>query len=322
MAEQVVLVLTQRFDPTADLVIRELHSRRVPLARVDSAEFPEMLSMRAVIGPGHPRWDGVLTTEHRAVRLSEIRSVWYRRPSQFALHPELSRSERVWAEREARAGFGGVLGALRCRWVNHPHRIRIAESKPRQLCLAAESGLMVPPTLVTNDPGAARSFVAAQPGGAVYKPLSGPPEPVQGQALALYTSPVALPEITDGVRRCAHLFQARIPKRFEVRLVVVGTALFAARIDATSERARMDWRSDYASLTYQPITIPESVAAGVRRVMKSLGLVYAAWDFIVDPQGCWHFIEINPNGQWGWIELATGLPIASALADLLEGHTS
>jgi len=29
------------------------------------------------------------------------------------------------------------------------------------------------------------------------------------------------------------------------------------------------------------------------------------------------FWDMNPNGQWGWIEELTGLPIARAIAELL-----
>lgn len=67
--------------------------------------------------------------------------------------------------------------------------------------------------------------------------------------------------------------------------------------------------------------MPQPVSDGVNQLMTSLGLAYGTLDFIVDPEECWYFLEVNPNGQWGWIELATGLPIAHAIADLLEGWT-
>jgi glutathione synthase/RimK-type ligase-like ATP-grasp enzyme len=98
-------------------------------------------------------------------------------------------SDHLWAEREARAGFGGVLGALRCRWLNHRHRNAIAESKPLQLATAAACGLAIPDTFITNDPEAARTFVTAQEGGAIYKPLRGSPDGTARKPVALYTSP-------------------------------------------------------------------------------------------------------------------------------------
>ncbi|WP_435858953.1 hypothetical protein [Streptomyces varsoviensis] len=32
-------------------------------------------------------------------------------------------------------------------------------------------------------------------------------------------------------------------------------------------------------------------------------------------------LECNPNGQWAWLEDAAGLPIARAIAGLLENGT-
>jgi hypothetical protein len=55
--------------------------------------------------------------------------------------------------------------------------------------------------------------------------------------------------------------------------------------------------------------------------MRSLGLVFGALDFVVTDKAdeTHQFIEINPNGQWGWIENNTGQPISRALADALKG---
>lgn len=65
---------------------------------------------------------------------------------------------------------------------------------------------------------------------------------------------------------------------------------------------------------------PAAVAHGVRQLMCSLELAFGALDFEVDDAGSWWFYEINPNGQWLWIEQQTGLPISAALAELLGGR--
>jgi len=117
--------------------------------------------------------------------------------------------------------------------------------------------------------------------------------------------------------------KARVNKQYEVRLTVVDERFFAARIDAGSDAARIDWRRDYDSLSYEVISeLPADVCAGVRRLMRSFGLRFAAMDFIVDPAGTRHFLDLNPNGQWAWIEDATGLPITAALADALTSGTN
>ncbi|MFJ9774463.1 hypothetical protein ACIRVF_25040 [Kitasatospora sp. NPDC101157] len=80
----------------------------------------------------------------------------------------------------------------------------------------------------------------------------------------------------------------------------------------------LDWRSEYRNLTYEPVDCAEPVRAALLRFLGESGLRFGAFDFAATPEGEWWFLECNPNGQWAWLEHATGLPITSAIADLLE----
>ncbi|MFJ5850426.1 hypothetical protein [Streptomyces sp. NPDC092903] len=104
-----------------------------------------------------------------------------------------------------------------------------------------------------------------------------------------------------------------------MRLTVVGRRMFAAAIHAGSSAAHEDWRSDYGSLTYTTTTVPHDVATGMLALMDRLQLRYGAADFVVGGNGEWTFLEVNPCGQWDWIQGTTGLPIVEALANDLEG---
>jgi glutathione synthase/RimK-type ligase-like ATP-grasp enzyme len=151
---------------------------------------------------------------------------------------------RTTAGVQARLGFGGLLACFDS-WLNHPHPIGYAEYKPVQLRAARESGLRVPRTLLTNDPRAARAFVAAA-GEAVYKPFGGVAAVTDIDGVhQLFATPVDATRAGDpAVAHTMHLFQRWVPKAFEVRLTVVDGGFFAARIDADSDEARTDWRSD------------------------------------------------------------------------------
>ncbi|WP_055550614.1 ATP-grasp ribosomal peptide maturase [Streptomyces sp. NBRC 110028] len=318
-----VLVLTRPTDATADLVIAELNGRSVPVHRLDPGDFPEALAMAARIGPDCASWEGVLRGQHRDVSLADVRSVYYRRPAGHRLHPDMPEQDARWADAEARAGFGGLVTALPCLWVNYPHRNTLAAFPPVALATATRSGLAVPRTLITNDPTEAREFVAALPGQvAAYKALGTThPSDDGGRPQALWTTQVRPGEIDESVRRTAHQFQEWVDKAYEVRLTVVGPHLFAAEIHAGSAAARIDFRSDYDSLTYKPCEVPHHVAAGVYKLTYAFGLQYAAMDFLVNPQGDWTLIDLNPNGQWGFIPDLRA-PITQALADLLERPTT
>ncbi|WP_328990134.1 hypothetical protein OG394_28235 [Kribbella sp. NBC_01245] len=77
-------------------------------------------------------------------------------------------------------------------------------------------------------------------------------------------------------------------------------------------------RSVRLVVRYAVVRVPDEVAGAVRVMMDRLGLAFGAFDFIVRRDGQWVFIELNPNGQWAWIEQEVGLPISAALADVLE----
>jgi hypothetical protein len=51
--------------------------------------------------------------------------------------------------------------------------------------------------------------------------------------------------------------------------------------------------------------------------MASFGLNFASLDMIVTPDGEFVFLELNPNGQWLWLEYELGLPLVASMADLL-----
>jgi len=307
-----VLILTERLDPTADLVVAALAERGVAVYRADTAEFPSALTVTAELGA--EGWDTELRSATRSLAFEDICGAYYRRPSAFSL-PAMNAADRQWAELEARVGLGGLLATVP-NWLNHPNRIGYAEYKPVQLATAGTAGLRVPRTLITNDPDAAQRF-ARQIGPVVYKPFSSALEQ-DGRRMFVYTSPVAAEDLADdAIRLTAHLFQEHLEKAYEVRLTVVDEAFFAAALTSRSAAGQIDWRSDYDAIDYAVTSVPASVREGVCRMMAALGLRFAAADFVVTPAGEWYFLDLNPNGQWAWIEHETGLPICAAITTAL-----
>jgi ATP-grasp ribosomal peptide maturase len=314
-----VLVIAANDDWPTDRVVTELTGRGVEVFRMDTADFPQQISLTGRIDRGHG-WTGELATVNRTVDLSRVGAVYYRAPGAFQFPDGMTGPEERFAAAQARAGLGGVLSALDCRWVNHPTFMARAEYKPVQLDAARSCGLRIPPTLITNRPDAVRAF-AAEVGDIVCKPVASPVLIEDGQLKSVYTQRLNAADLADlrGIHTTAHLFQGWVSKEHEVRLTVVGERMFAAAIHAGSEASFEDWRADYGSLTYTTTTVPVDVAAGMRILMDRLHLTYGAADFVVDPAGRWWFLEVNPCGQWDWIQGATGQPIAAAIADELQG---
>ncbi|HEY2724536.1 MAG TPA: ATP-grasp ribosomal peptide maturase [Pseudonocardiaceae bacterium] len=321
-----VLVLAEELDRTADGVIQGLVDRGVPVMRLDLSWFPQQLALDAEFRDG--QWRGSLRTDRHGVELEEIRSIWVRTPSSFRMPDGMSAVERDYAKREAKLGVGGVLMSLsQVLWVNRPDLAATAVYKPVQLATAARCGLSVPRTLVTNSPKAVTRFAAGSSTGLVLKPLSTNLIWEDHTYKMGWTRRLSEQDLSDlrGLDVTAHQLQDWAPKRFECRAVVIGSEIFAVAIHAESAAAYVDWRSDFPSLRYEVMQLPDAVTAGLRAFMSELGLVYGAFDLVigVDQQGgdrVW-LLECNPGGQYGFLEGAAGVPVTSTLVDLLANGT-
>lgn len=314
-----VLLLTGLGDTTADLVTKELEHRSVRVFRLDTGDFPASINVTAHFDG---RWQGELDSADGSVDLADIRSIYVRRPTEFRFPPALSDAEQRFASREARRGLGGLLMSLPCTWVNHPSRAADAEYKPYQLATAAACGLDVPRTVITNVPGDADWHYAFLRSSAIYKTLSSAIVPDGQRVSLIYTTDVTRANMADDrVALTAHQFQQHIRKVRDVRATVVGKQVFAANIlvDADTTEYLLDWRSDYPALHYEPTTLPPEVGASLLKLTERLGLVFASADFVVTEEGQHYFVDLNPSGQWGWIQEATDLPIAAAIAAHLAG---
>ncbi|WP_326699076.1 ATP-grasp ribosomal peptide maturase [Streptomyces sp. NBC_01754] len=314
-----VAVVTEVDDVTADMVITELNKRGVPVVRFDPSDIGDRLLLSARFG-AHPAASpaGHFRTPSRASALEGVRSVYWRRPT-WPYFEHLDDPDARFAAAQVRHGLGGTLYALpNAHYVNHPLRNFTAEHKPLQLAVAERIGLTVPPTLISNDLNDVRAFIVEH-GQVIYKTLRWTPyRRGDGVGLTTWTEPVTADEVDERVTVVPHLFQARVDKVADVRVVVVGPKVFAVRIDSDL----LDWRADYSALSYKPVNLPFGAEKALIAHLKHFGLASGSFDLCITRDDGLHWLELNPNGQWGWLEGETGLPIASAFADLLEQGTT
>jgi len=66
------------------------------------------------------------------------------------------------------------------------------------------------------------------------------------------------------------------------------------------------------------VTVPTSLSCALLVILRHYGLNYGAFDVIQEPDGRYYFLELNPNGQYLWIELLTGAPMSLAMVELIE----
>jgi glutathione synthase/RimK-type ligase-like ATP-grasp enzyme len=300
-------------------VALELRRRGAPYRVFDPASFPSASSV-TMDGSGddlsvHIAGDGA------ALDLRTVTGIWYRRPGPVRPPDQLRPEEAEWLRRECEHFMAGVWATVDAVWVSEPRRIREASLKLHQLNLARGLGFRVPRFIVTNEVSRARAFVTAFPTGVVVKTLALPSLVVDDRAALLYTHVLTREDVRylDAVRFGPTLLQEFVPKRLDVRVTVIGETLFAVGIESGGvESARADIRgAEIYDLPHRPIDLPGPVAAACLALVAGLGLRFGAIDLLLTPEGEFVFLEINPNGQWHWLEEITGLPMTKALCDLL-----
>lgn len=317
-----VVIFAEKADIPVDAVVRELAARNVPVFRADTSWFPRSLTLEALLG-SDGTWTGVLATKHRAVNLSDIRSIWSRHPGAFSFAEGMTDVERAYAHREARLGLGGVLASLDVLWVNHPNRSADSAYKPLQLVVATRCGLVTAATVITNSPEVVRRFATESPTGVVRKSL-GPNTVIEGGTFTVaFTHRLTSAALADlsGVDATATQLQRWVSKVHEARVICVGEQMFTIVIRAGSAASRVDWRADYPSLSYEWVSTPPEIEKRLRVYMATMGLTYAAVDFAIDADQRWVFLESNSAGQYFWLETNTGAPITHALCDVLAAGT-
>ncbi len=318
-----IVIVTNREDYTADYLILELQRRRVEYVRFNVEDFPQRASIVWSLRGG--KLDGHFDFPRRRVDFGEITSIWYRRPVPPVPSSGITDStDFEFAATESQAALDGLWRSLDCFWVSHPDSLRRAEIKLYQLKVAVGLGFEIPATIVTNDPTEARSFYQDQAGSVIYKPLQRS-RLIRGDDVSLiYTNPVE-PQDAESLDRVLYapvLLQRYAPKDVEIRATVIGKQAFAVEIHSQDHpESRHDWRKgDTASLRHQSHLLPEDIEAKCVALVETLGLAFGAIDMIKTPDGKYIFLEINPNGQWAWIQqLCPEVPLREALIDLLVG---
>jgi hypothetical protein len=255
----------------------------------------------------------------------DISAVIFRRPKPFQPLVDgdphhVRHAADEWAE-----AWEGFLAQIPVpKWINHPSRNFSASHKMDQLIKAFDSGFRVPESLVTNNPEKALEFTRSQENGVVIKPLasgfierSNPEEDTVIYTVELEKDSPLLQDL----KACPVLFQEKIRKHLDVRVTVLDEKIIAIGLKGQDQDGaqRLDIRrNNMVGVEYIPLTVPDRIRDAIHGMMTRYELRFAALDFAIDDQGEWVFFEVNPNGQWAWLDLEGAAHIATTFVNSLR----
>jgi hypothetical protein len=254
----------------------------------------------------------------------DIKSVWYRRPNHFNLKIK-DPVQRSYTERELSTFLDGLWSIVpqRAFWLSYPRSLEHARKKIYQLELAQELGLLIPRTIITNDPEKVKEFYSSCHGKMVFKAIYHEFLNYGDKTFNIPTTLVTERHLAqiDLIKNLPALFQEFISKDYEMRITVVGEKFFCIKIDSQKNPLTIvDWRNPiYINhLSYSEIKTPDWLKRICAEMLRILDLSFGAFDFVVDKKGRVFFLEVNPNGQWYWLESLTGALISDAIVDTLR----
>jgi glutathione synthase/RimK-type ligase-like ATP-grasp enzyme len=320
ISNKLVLILTRRSDRESDYVGIGLMRRGVDYVRIDIEDIPDLLRIRYSIKQGLESIKFLLN--EREIDVAHISAVYLRNFEVKAIKSRGDNLSKKFSLEQWDDTYSILQARLKCPWVNHPDATRVANDRLQQLAAAKSIGLNIPETVITNDPEMARDFYQVHRDRSIIKALHHHAVQVGNRVYAMYTHKMTNKDLSylNDLVNAPCILQEKLVKKSDIRVTVVGKQIFAVEIDSQSnKKGRNDLhRCPLIDLPKRTIELNKSDQDRCIRLLDFFGLQYGAIDLVRDTHDRLIFLEINPTGDWLWIEQHTGLPITEAMTDLLE----
>lgn len=309
-----ILIVAPPDDVHAVCVAQDLEKMGKPFRLIDSAQLSSdgRLQFRAGQHSGST-WTGI---DGEPIAMETVDTVWHRRRFLPPVAARLPIGDQQYFQREWTELISGVFASLDDAWFVNDPESQTAAVKPLQLRLAQKIGLRIPDTIITNDPAAAAAFIDRHQQRVVHKTLAAP----RHRFLDTKAWSAADRDLLDRLVLAPTIFQETITDCCELRVTVIGNRVFAAEFRPAA--GLIDGRLDLAT-PYRPHPLPADVSRRLLALVRQLGLVFSTIDMKLTEAGEYVFLELNPMGQYLYVEILTGLPLTAAMAELLaSGRTA
>ncbi|WP_119079950.1 MvdC/MvdD family ATP grasp protein [Chitinophaga alhagiae] len=301
---------------TINLVQQHLEQLGYPSFRFNSDEFGTRYRLRYKLTPAGPEYQ--LEHGHTLIDAADITGVWYRKLWGLKVPPSLDAAYVPAFLKEYNTSLHIFLDALDVPWINRidiDHAV--SGNKLLQLTAAQAAGLAVPQTLFSNHAEDAIRFYDDHNGDVVVKLHGALSKTMDGKGDFFPTTRLRKEDVPmlESLSACPMILQEYIPKDRELRIVYVDGEFFTGSLRAPETT---DWRTASTTIIqWEPFVLPPAQEEKISRLMQLLGLPFGAIDMIVQPDGEYVFLEVNPQGEWGMLQKYLGFPIAETIAEKL-----
>ena len=198
--------------------------------------------------------------------------------------------------------------------VNAPDARMRARLKPVQLAKAWSIGFSIPRTSVGNviPPKSLGESI-------FFKPLTSDIPAEGASAFPDRFDRSELEALNENTKLCPSIYQEYCEKQYELRVCVFGDNVYSFALDSQNiEAAKVDWRRVILpDGAISEVSLSDDEEEKCRSIVKALGLDYGILDLVRDLSGNLIFLEVNPDGQWLWLQSQTGVDLAGPFARFL-----
>lgn len=316
-----ILILTNSLDGIhSDVVINKLKEKGEKVFRLDTDTISGGKT-KLVFSASSSDFFFTFQNVNDFLHSEQVKSVWYRRPNDFDFKIK-DAQQKDFAEAEMSSVLEGMWVSLdRVYWLNTPEALERARKKILQLQIARKVGFLIPDTLITNFPESAREFMKTKDE-VISKALNQGYFEYENKSYTTLTTLLNQKHLKQLylIKTLPTLFQNLIKKAYELRVTIIHHDIYAFKLESQLQKeTAIDWRNPkYIHLIpHTLVTLPSHVRKKCLEIMKFFKLNYGAIDLIVDTQGNYIFLEINPNGQWYWLEHLTKTPLTDRIVKAL-----
>ncbi|GAA4794860.1 hypothetical protein GCM10023231_24050 [Olivibacter ginsenosidimutans] len=325
MARKKVLIITHtRDNDCVSNVIDHINALGGDAIRFNVDRYPTAIDLTSCYANG--KWQIILKDEE-SHSLTDIASVWYRRSHHIGGNVKELLAEAYYAAAtgEIKRTLYGMVEALPCFQMERYSTYRRLDSKEEQLKVAASCGLQIPATCISNSPEEVKNFINNN-GEVITKMQSSFSIRQEGIEQVVFTNQVSEADLDqlDTLQYCPMMFQQKLEKQLELRVTIVGNQCFAFSVNSQQTiDAQIDWRRDGLKLinAWQPYPLPPEIERRLSALMDYYKLNYGAVDLILTPDNQYYFLEINPAGEYFWLDKLCEHAISKQIAAVLLGHT-
>ena len=307
------LIISSTIDFSTDLVCYRLFAKGKKFYRLNRDEF---FKHKVEVDLQNKYMRVTIDNKEFHAGFEEIKGIYFRAPVFLRTQSKKVLSLREQLERNQWSSFLRNLIVFQSAiWINNPVDVYRAENKMYQLCIAEECGFKIPKTQVANSSDIQvddeTEYIVKSLDTALFYDLE------NNKELFTYSNVVKGSELKQYDLSSAPIFiQEFLQPKIDCRITFVDGKIFPARIQKNGQGIYGDWRFDKEELEYVFFELPSVVENKIIKLMNKLHLRFGGID-LAYANGEYYFIEVNPTGEWGWLEVKTGMEISSAIEAVL-----